>query len=86
MLHGDIRQYDIRDPANPRLTGQVRVGGLIHEGGSIVAEADDGSSYQFHVPQVQVQISLTLERIIGMGSSSPLSCKYSIYYFTYYKN
>ena len=28
-LHGDIRQYDIRDPAKPRLTGQVWVGGLI---------------------------------------------------------
>jgi selenium-binding protein 1 len=27
-LHGDIRQYDIRDPSNPKLTGQVWVGGL----------------------------------------------------------
>ena len=31
-LHGDIRQYDIRDPANPKLTGQVWLGGVIgHE-------------------------------------------------------
>ena len=23
-LHGDVRQYDISDPANPKLVGQVR--------------------------------------------------------------
>lgn len=28
-LHGDIRQYDVRDPANPKLTGQVWLGGVI---------------------------------------------------------
>lgn len=28
-LHGDIRQYDIRNPAKPQLTGRVWVGGLI---------------------------------------------------------
>ena len=28
-LHGDVRQYDISDPAKPKLTGQVWVGGLI---------------------------------------------------------
>lgn len=28
-LHGDLRQYDIRDPQNPKLTGQVYVGGLL---------------------------------------------------------
>ena len=26
-LHGDLRQYDISDPANPRLTGQLWLGG-----------------------------------------------------------
>ena len=31
-LHGDIRQYDVSDPSNPRLTGQVWLGGVIgHE-------------------------------------------------------
>jgi selenium-binding protein 1 len=31
-LHGDIRQYDISDPARPRLVGQVWLGGVIgHE-------------------------------------------------------
>ncbi|MCA9100487.1 MAG: selenium-binding family protein [Planctomycetales bacterium] len=31
-LHGDIRQYDISDPAHPRLTSQIWLGGVIgHE-------------------------------------------------------
>jgi selenium-binding protein 1 len=28
-LHGDLRQYDISDPTNPRLTGQLWLGGLL---------------------------------------------------------
>ena len=28
-LHGDIRQYDITDPSNPKLVGQVWCGGQI---------------------------------------------------------
>jgi selenium-binding protein 1 len=28
-LHGDIRQYDVSDPAKPKLTGQVWLGGVI---------------------------------------------------------
>jgi selenium-binding protein 1 len=28
-LHGDLRRYDVSDPANPRLTGQVWLGGLL---------------------------------------------------------
>lgn len=35
-LHGDIRQYDISDPAHPKLTGQVWCGGVLgphHLGG-----------------------------------------------------
>jgi methanethiol oxidase len=28
-LHGDLRQYDISDPANPKLTGQLWLGGLL---------------------------------------------------------
>jgi selenium-binding protein 1 len=29
FFHGDVRQYDIRDPFNPKLVGQVWCGGLI---------------------------------------------------------
>jgi selenium-binding protein 1 len=28
-LHGDLRQYDVSDPARPRLTGQLWLGGVI---------------------------------------------------------
>src|SRR5262249_44044436 len=29
-LHGEIRQYDISDPAEPRLVGAIHVGGITH--------------------------------------------------------
>jgi selenium-binding protein 1 len=32
-LHGDLRQYDIRDPAQPKLTGQVWLGGVLKKSG-----------------------------------------------------
>ena len=28
-LHGDLRQYDITDPGNPRLTGRLQLGGVL---------------------------------------------------------
>ena len=28
-LHGDLRQYDISDPAHPQLTGQLQLGGVL---------------------------------------------------------
>jgi methanethiol oxidase len=28
-MHGDVRQYDITDPAHPKLTGQVFLGGVL---------------------------------------------------------
>jgi selenium-binding protein 1 len=28
-LHGDLRQYDISDPARPKLTGQLWLGGVL---------------------------------------------------------
>jgi selenium-binding protein 1 len=33
-LHGDVRQYDISNPFQPRLTGQIFTGGVIGKGGS----------------------------------------------------
>lgn len=33
--HGDIRQYDITDPANPKLAGQIFLGGSIVKGGPV---------------------------------------------------
>jgi methanethiol oxidase len=34
-LHGDIRQYDVSDPAHPKLAGRVWLGGNLHKGGRI---------------------------------------------------
>ncbi|MHC4946349.1 MAG: selenium-binding family protein [Planctomycetota bacterium] len=31
-LHGDIRQYDVSDPSNPKLTGQVWIEGVLGKG------------------------------------------------------
>jgi selenium-binding protein 1 len=28
-LHGDLRQYDVSDPLNPKLTGQLQLGGVL---------------------------------------------------------
>jgi selenium-binding protein 1 len=34
-LHGDIRQYDVSDPAKPRMTGRVWTGGVLGKGEEI---------------------------------------------------
>lgn len=39
-VHGDIRQYDISDPSNPILVGQVFVGGSIVAGGPVTVLND----------------------------------------------
>ena len=45
-LHGDIRQYDITDTRNPKLTGQVFFGGSIVKEGSIKVTEDKELSVQ----------------------------------------
>ena len=39
-VHGDIRQYDITDTRNPKLTGQVFFGGCIQRGGPVTVTED----------------------------------------------
>jgi methanethiol oxidase len=41
-LHGDVRQYDVSDPANPRLTGQVWLGGVLGKPSDSGAELSGG--------------------------------------------
>ncbi|XP_051127696.1 selenium-binding protein 3-like [Andrographis paniculata] len=77
-LHGDIRQYNIEDPANPRLTGQLWIGGLVRKGSNVVAEAEDGTTYQVDVPEVKehqlrggpqmIQLSLDGKRLYVTNS------------------
>ena len=53
-LHGDIRQYNIEDPKNPVLTGQIWVGGLLQKGSPVKAVGEDGNTFQYDVPQIKV--------------------------------
>jgi selenium-binding protein 1 len=55
-LHGDIRQYDIQDPARPKLTGQVWVGGLFGKAPKIRGRQASGG------PQM-LQLSLDGKRL-----------------------
>jgi len=45
-LHGDIRQYDITDTRNPKLTGQIFFGGSIQAGGPVTVVKDTELSVQ----------------------------------------
>ena len=43
-LHGDIRQYDVTDPRNPRLVGQVFIGGSICKDGPVKVQNDQSAT------------------------------------------
>ncbi|KAG7543034.1 Selenium-binding protein [Arabidopsis thaliana x Arabidopsis arenosa] len=77
-LHGDIRQYNIEDPKNPVLTGQIWVGGLLQKSSPYKAVGEDGNTYQFDVPQIKgkslragpqmIQLSLDGKRLYATNS------------------
>jgi len=50
-LHGDIRQYNIEDPLNPKLVGQVFIGGSLRSDGSVTI--DDASESRPVIPTVK---------------------------------
>jgi len=60
-LHGDIRQYDISDPARPRLTGQVWCGGVLGKSPAIKGRTLQGG------PQM-LQLSLDGKRLYVTNS------------------
>ncbi len=60
-LHGDLRQYDISDPANPKLTGQVWIGGLLGNGPEVNGHKIEGA------PQM-IQLSLDGKRLYATTS------------------
>jgi selenium-binding protein 1 len=60
-LHGDIRQYDVSDPAHPRLTGQVWVGGVI-------GKASDLQGHRPHGGPQMLQLSLDGKRLYVTNS------------------
>jgi selenium-binding protein 1 len=60
-LHGDLRQYDVSDPSNPRLTGQVWVGGLLGRAQEVAGRRLEGG------PQM-LQLSLDGKRLYVTNS------------------
>ncbi|KAI3997766.1 hypothetical protein MKX01_007653 [Papaver californicum] len=77
-LHGDVRQYNIEDPKNPVLKGQLWVGTLLKKGSPVVAEDENGNDWQCDVPEVQgkqlrggpqmIQLSLDGKRLYVTNS------------------
>ncbi|CAM6113589.1 unnamed protein product [Calypogeia fissa] len=77
-LHGDIRQYNIEDPANPVLVGQVWVGGSFRKGSDVFVKKEDGELWQADVPDIQgkklrggpqmIQLSLDGKRLYASNS------------------
>jgi methanethiol oxidase len=59
-LHGDLRQYDITDPAHPRLTGQLQLGGVL-------GRPNDGARELNGGPQM-LQLSLDGRRLYVTNS------------------
>ena len=55
-LHGDLRQYDITDKANPKMTGQVWIGGLLGKAPEVNGVTVQGA------PQM-IQLSLDGKRL-----------------------
>ena len=55
-LHGDLRQYDISDPLQPKLTGQVWIGGLLGKADKVNGRTVNGA------PQM-IQLSLDGKRL-----------------------
>ena len=60
-LHGDIRQYDMLDPAHPKLTGQLWLGGVLKKGGQLGEHKLEGG------PQM-LQLSLDGKRLYVTNS------------------
>lgn len=60
-LHGDLRQYDVSDPANPKLTGQVWLGGVIGKTATVKGQKLGGG------PQM-LQLSLDGKRLYVTNS------------------
>jgi selenium-binding protein 1 len=60
-LHGDVRQYDVSDPAHPKLTGRVWLGGNLGKGEAVNGRKPTGG------PQM-LQLSLDGKRLYVTNS------------------
>jgi len=76
-LHGDIRQYDITDTRNPKLVGQIFLGGSILQDGPVKVTKDTELSVQ-----PQVRFAKGGKRIWGAPQMLQLSLDGSRLYVT----
>lgn len=58
-LHGDVRQYDVSDPTNPKMTARVFLGGqLVNDPDLELVHCDDlkasSPSFQFKLKRFQM--------------------------------
>lgn len=60
-LHGDVRQYDLRDPAKPKLASQLWLGGVLGKGRELDGKQHAGG------PQM-LQLSLDGKRLYASSS------------------
>ncbi len=60
-LHGDVRQYDVSDPAHPRLAGQLWLGGVLGKASELAGHPVTGG------PQM-LQLSLDGKRLFVTNS------------------
>lgn len=73
-LHGDIRQYDITDTTNPKLVGQLFVGGSLRKGGPVsrlqgeLIDAPTVKGKQLHGGPQMLQLSLDGKRLYVTSS------------------
>jgi selenium-binding protein 1 len=70
-LHGDIRQYDVSDPAKPKLTGRLWLGGVLKrsgEGDGEPAEKTMHSEHQLYGGPQMLQLSLDGKRLYVTNS------------------
>lgn len=70
-LHGDIRQYDVSDPAKPELTGRVWLGGVLRKSGrgdGTPAEKIEVRKHALHGGPQMLQLSLDGRRLYVTNS------------------
>jgi len=70
-LHGDIRQYDVSDPAKPKLTGRVWLGGVLKKSGEGDGKSAEQLTIRNHVVQggpQMLQLSLDGKRLYVTNS------------------
>ena len=84
-VHGDIRQYDITDTRNPKLTGQVFFGGCIQRGGPITVTEDKELSvsvvvtHHLQLHHYYSRFNLTLDTSRARLSTEHLRCCSSVW-------